>query len=232
MSDLSFETYKSDLKTYFDKTASRQWVQLTSNSPVSKIRETVRNGRKAMQQVLLGYLPIDLTGCRILDAGCGTGMLAIECARRGADVIAIDISPSLVAEAEKRMPMIEGAGTITWLAGDMADPTLGRFDYVIAMDSVIHYPLDVIADLIEGWAERTERAVLVTYAPSNPMLLMMKAVGKLFPRKDRSPRINPISEKRLSGALNARLGDAIALGRTDRISTGFYKSQALEVMKK
>ena len=39
----------------------------------------------------------DLSGRRVLDAGCGTGTLAIELARRGAEVVAIDISPTLVA---------------------------------------------------------------------------------------------------------------------------------------
>ena len=91
MTEVSYETRRSELKTYFDRTAKDNWVALTSNSPVSRIRQTVRAGREEMRNTLLNWLPEDLRGARLLDAGCGTGMLSIEAARRGADVVAIDI---------------------------------------------------------------------------------------------------------------------------------------------
>ncbi|MFX6218458.1 methyltransferase domain-containing protein, partial [Acinetobacter baumannii] len=73
---------------------------------------------------------------RLLDAGCGTGALAVEAARRGADVVAIDVAGSLVSIAQTRAP----AGLkIDWRVGDMLDPALGQFDHVVAMDSLIHY---------------------------------------------------------------------------------------------
>ena len=193
-------------------------------------RETVRNGRKAGNR----FYPVICLRPKRLSILMRD--VAQACWRLNAHG-AVRMWLRLIFPPPRRKKNAcrsSGAGkvTITWLAGDMADASLGHFDYVIAMDSVIHYPLDVIADLIEGWAERTKRAVIVTYAPSNPLLLTMKAVGKIFPRQDRSPRINPISEKRLSEALHACLGDQIMLGRTERVSTGFYKSQALEVMRK
>jgi magnesium-protoporphyrin O-methyltransferase len=71
---------------------------------VGRIRATVRAGRDRMRATLLSWLPADLRGRRILDAGCGTGALAIEAARRGAEVVAIDLSPTLVALARERLP--------------------------------------------------------------------------------------------------------------------------------
>ena len=44
----------------------------------------------------------------MLDAGCGTGALAIEAARRGAEVLAIDLSPTLVDLARERAPAHAG----------------------------------------------------------------------------------------------------------------------------
>ena len=35
----------SRIETYFDQTATRAWERLTSDAPVSRIRETVRRGR-------------------------------------------------------------------------------------------------------------------------------------------------------------------------------------------
>ena len=81
-----------EIEHYFDRTAADTWARLTSDAPVGRIRATVRAGRDRMRATLLSWLPEDLHGRRILDAGCGTGALAIEAARRGADVVAIDLS--------------------------------------------------------------------------------------------------------------------------------------------
>ena len=107
-----------------------------------------------MRDTLLSWLPADMTGLRLLDAGCGTGALAVEAARRGATVVAIDVAGSLVDVARDRAP----AGlTIDWRVGDMLDPALGRFDHVVAMDSLIHYRAFDIVDVVCG-AGRAHRA--------------------------------------------------------------------------
>jgi magnesium-protoporphyrin O-methyltransferase len=93
---------RGELETYFDRTASAAWAKLTSDAPVSGIRATVRAGRDAIRTQLLDWLPEDLSGRRILDAGCGAGQFAIEAASRGAEVVAVDLSPTLVSLAEER----------------------------------------------------------------------------------------------------------------------------------
>lgn len=50
---------------------------------------------------VLGLLG-DVAGRRILDAGCGSGVYAVELQRRGADVIALDSSVKLVQRARRR----------------------------------------------------------------------------------------------------------------------------------
>ncbi len=86
---------------YFDRTAVDAWKRLTSDAPVNRIRATVRAGRDEMRNTMLSWLPDDLRGKRVLDAGCGTGALSVEAARRGAHVIAIDLSPTLVEHARE-----------------------------------------------------------------------------------------------------------------------------------
>ena len=75
---------RGELETYFDRTAVDAWAKLTSDAPVGRIRATVRAGRDEMRDTLLSWLPQNMSGARLLDAGCGTGALAIEAARRGA----------------------------------------------------------------------------------------------------------------------------------------------------
>lgn len=221
----TYQGSRDALEVYFDRTARAQWTALTSDEKVSRIRETVRAGRDRMRATLLSWLPDDMKGQRLLDAGCGTGALAVEAARRGAEVVAIDVAGGLVSVAQARAPR---GLAIDWRVGDMADPALGQFDHVVAMDSLIHYrPQDKVAALA-ALTTRTSGSVLFTFAPGTLLLNALFGVGKMFPRSDRSPAIVPVSENRLRQLLLAAT-QTHNPARTRRISAGFYTSQALEL---
>ena len=233
MTSTTYATRRGQLTTYFDRTAVEAWSRLTSDAPVSRIRATVRAGRDAMRGTLLSWLPADMRGMRLLDAGCGTGALAVEAARRGADVTAIDVSPTLVGLARDRMPAIAGAGRVDFRVGDMLDPWLGRFDHVVAMDSLIHYGAPDIVRALAELSLRTDGSIVFTVAPRTVLLTAMHAAGRLFPRGDRAPAIVPITER----GLRARIArepslNRFALGRTRRVNSGFYLSNALELVRR
>ena len=65
------------------------------------------------------------------------------------------------------------------------------------MDSLIHYRPADICRIMAGLAARTDEALLVTFAPKTPALAVMHAVGRLFPRGDRAPAIEPVAEQKL-----------------------------------
>ncbi|MEO0771917.1 MAG: magnesium protoporphyrin IX methyltransferase, partial [Pseudomonadota bacterium] len=197
---MSYDRTLASVETYFDKTATRTWERLTSDAPVSKIRQTVREGRDAMRAQLLSRLPEDLHGLRVLDAGCGAGQMTAELAARGADVVAVDISPSLIDIARKRLPAKLGK-RVTFASGDMLSDRLGRFDHVIAMDSLIYYDADDLAAALDALASRTRGSVVFTVAPRTPLLMAMWRVGKLFPRSDRSPTMVPHTAAGIANAL-------------------------------
>jgi magnesium-protoporphyrin O-methyltransferase len=232
MASLTYLHRRDELRTYFDRTAVEAWRRLTSNDPVGRIRATVRAGRDEMRSVLIAWLPQDLRGARVLDAGCGAGALAVELAKRGAEVVAVDISPSLVKLARERAPAQLGGGFVDWRVGDMLDPRLGEFDYVVAMDSLIHYDGPDIARVVADLGARTTHGVLFTVAPRTPALTVMHAVGRLFPRGDRAPAIAPISARRLNQLIADQPGlQSWRLARTERVARGFYISQAMEALK-
>ncbi|MEP6020447.1 MAG: magnesium protoporphyrin IX methyltransferase [Paracoccaceae bacterium] len=218
---MSYEATRSRVETYFDQTATRTWERLTSDAPVSGIRATVRAGRDRMRDVLTKQLPQDLRGARILDAGCGTGALSFELAERGADVVGVDISPQLIEIAQKRRPM-HVAGSLTLAAGDMLDPKLGRFDHIVAMDSLIYYTAQDIGRILDGLAPRLSGNMTFTVAPRTPLLMMMWRAGKLFPRADRSPTMIPHRAAQIAAATTGHLREV------EQVSSGFYISQALE----
>jgi magnesium-protoporphyrin O-methyltransferase len=223
---------RGQIETYFDRTAAQAWARLTSDAPLGRVRASVRRGRDNMRELLLSWLPDDLRGMRVLDAGCGTGTFAVAAAQRGARVLAIDLSPTLVDLARERHGATHGEGAIDFRSGDMLDPALGSFDYVIGMDSLIHYqPADAVR-VLNGLAQRTRISMIFTFVPSNPLLATMRAAGKLFPRGDRSPAVVPVTESSLR-ALFAK--DDELLGwtclRTQRVASGFYTSQAMQLSR-
>jgi magnesium-protoporphyrin O-methyltransferase len=224
----TFKTRRAELQDYFDRTAFEAWRKLTSDAPVSRIRETVRKGRDDMRSTILSWLPEDLTGRRLLDAGCGTGALAVEAARRGADVVAIDVARGLVDVAAERAPD-EVRTRIDWRAGDMLDPGLGSFDHVVAMDSLIHYATPDMVRSVASLADRARGSVVFTFAPRTALLTAMHLTGRLFPRSDRAPAIIPAPGKRLAAAIGA--ADGVRVGRTHRVACGFYTSEAMEVLR-
>lgn len=63
----------------------------------------------------------------VLDAGCGTGRVAIELARRGLDVVGVDLDAAMLATARAKAP------DLPWIEADLADVELGRTFDVVAM---------------------------------------------------------------------------------------------------
>ena len=227
MSD-SYATRRSEIGAYFDRTAMEAWKRLTSDAPVGRVRATVRAGRDEMRALLLSWLPADLHGARVLDAGCGTGAMAQILAARGADVVAVDLSPQLIAVAQERTPA-DLKNRIVYRAGDMSSPEHGRFDFCVAMDSVIHYERPDMLASLSRLAAITSNSVVFTYAPRTALLAAMHGVGKLFPRGDRSPAIVPQAPAGFTAALQSATGMRPA--RSQRVSSGFYISQAQEITR-
>ncbi|MEO0356807.1 MAG: magnesium protoporphyrin IX methyltransferase [Pseudomonadota bacterium] len=223
---MNYSSTLSRVETYFDQTATKTWEQLTSTAPVSKVRETVRKGRDEMRALMLSRLPIDLSGQRVLDAGCGTGLMTEELARRGAQVTAIDISPNLIDIARKRIP-VDLQSQIDFRDGDMLDAGLGQFNHVIAMDSLIYYTADDIGQALTELSPRVSGKIIFTVAPRTPFLMLFWYAGKLFPKKDRSPVMIPHKKTPIARAAHAA-GARGKLRQIKRISSGFYTSQALE----
>jgi len=88
----------------------------------------------------------------VLDAGCGTGRVAIELARRGFEVVGVDLDPAMLAQARAKAPDLPwvqadlatvdvstGAGTAFGHAADTASghPAGGGFDVVVLAGNVM-----------------------------------------------------------------------------------------------
>lgn len=93
----------------------------------------------------------------VADVGCGTGATSRMLADFGLDVLGIDLSPNMVAEARRRNP------DLNFQVGSMTDMDLddGRLDGICAWYSVIHVPDELVPHVFSefrrvlrpgGWA--------------------------------------------------------------------------------
>jgi SAM-dependent methyltransferase len=70
----------------------------------------------------------------VLDAGCGTGRVGIELARRGIDVVGVDADPDMIAAARAKAP------ELPWTVADLAELDLSRrFAVVLLAGNVVPY---------------------------------------------------------------------------------------------
>ena len=77
----------------------------------------------------------------ILDLGCGTGRHSVELARRGYQVVGVDLSEGMLERARRRAKA-EGVSGTTFLLGDVQNVQLNRqFDAVLSMFAVVGYQI-------------------------------------------------------------------------------------------
>jgi magnesium-protoporphyrin O-methyltransferase len=223
----SFIKTRDKLETYFDETALKAWEVLTTDTPVSGIRAKVRAGRDEMKNVLLSLFPDNLDGARILDAGCGTGLITTELAQRGANVFAVDISASLIEVAQSRLPK-DLIDRVEFKVGDMLTKEYGNFDYVVAMDSLIHYQHSDIIAALDVLEKRTKAGIFFTIAPETLFLSTLLMLGKILPKSDRSPKISPTTFTKLQSEFEKK-GELSGkcLSRVKTVKASFYVSEAI-----
>ena len=215
---------RARLENYFNEVSSDAWDKLTSNEPVSYVRQLVREGREKMQEAIMQKLPQDLQGARILDAGCGTGVLSRMLDERRAEVVSVDISDKLIEVAKNRS---RSHRNIEYFAGDMKEKSFGNFDYIIAMDSLIHYSTDDVVSSIAEFSKRANNSVLFTVIPSTFALRTKLRLGKYFPKSERSPEVVPIGWGQLHQLEDLKIN--AALKKIKRIKSFFYVSEAWEL---
>lgn len=116
------------------------------------------------------YLRPD-SGATVLDLGCGVGRWSRLAARRGASVVGVDLSPTMVAESRRRAFKADLADRCRFLAADISNVRLGEtFDLVVAV-TVLQHILDErrLAEAISNIRRHLSpggRAVILEAAPS------------------------------------------------------------------
>lgn len=113
-------------------------------------------------------------GLKLLDLGCGDGTTALPAARRGADVLGIDIAANLVAAGHRRA-MIEGLGNCRFQQGDasnLVDVETDSADLVVSIFGAMFAPrpFDVASEMVRV-TKPGGRIVMGNWIPGDPTLV-------------------------------------------------------------
>jgi SAM-dependent methyltransferase len=86
---------------------------------------------------LVGFLLAQTGGHRVLDAGCGTGRVAVELSRRGVSVAAVDADPLMLDAAREKAPQLSWARCDLADGKDLARVSPGPFDLILLAGNVM-----------------------------------------------------------------------------------------------
>ncbi len=219
-SDAPIQGYKAQLRDYFNGVGFARWSAIYGDAELSRIRRTIRAGHQQMLATLHGWLAqANLPhGAHILDAGCGTGILAVTLAQQGYTVTAVDIAPHMVHAATERAAAAGVAEQISFYTDDL-EHIGGQYDAVICLDVLIHYPPELFTPMLHHLASLSRGPLYFTHAPYNHLLAALHWLGGQFPQNHRRTTIQMIPDAHVTAAL---AGAGMRQQHVANISSGFY----------
>ena len=122
-------------------------------------------------------------GERVLDVACGAGNTALMARARGAAVTGLDLTPELLAVAQKRA-VEEGYGDITWKVGDAEDLPFpdGTFDVVVSSCGLMFAPdQQKVADEVARVTKRDGRIAIQAWTREGGVGRMFAVTGAYVP---------------------------------------------------
>jgi SAM-dependent methyltransferase len=130
----------------------------------------------------------DIRGLTVLDFGCGTGENSLLLARRGAHVIAVDISEDLIGLARQRLEINGLPGAADFIVGSAHDLPLanGSVDMVVGIAVLHHLDLEQASREVFRVLKDGGRAIFQEPVRDSRVL---RAVRKMIPY--RSPDVSP-----------------------------------------
>lgn len=222
---------KEVVRDYFNQTGFDRWRRIYGETDdVNKVQKKIRQGHQQTIDTVVGWLEEDgnLEELTICDAGCGVGSLTIPLAKAGATISASDISAKMVEEAkEKAEEALEDFSKVDFSVNDLETLT-GKYNTVICLDVLIHYPTEDAAKMIAHLASLAESRIILSFAPKTCLLFVLKKIGEFFPGPSKTTRAYQHKEADIMAILKE---NGFEIERTGMTSISFYYSKILEAVK-
>lgn len=229
---------KEVVREYFNNSGFQRWKKIYGETDeVNKVQRDIRLGHSKTVENVMKMLTDEgsLQGVTVCDAGCGTGCLAIPLAKEGAIVYASDISAAMVSEAEKQakeqlqITNDDQSSPPTMPKFEVSDleSLKGKYDTVICLDVLIHYPQSQADGMIAHLASLAESRLILSFAPKTFYYDLLKRVGELFPGPSKATRAYLHAEADVERALQ-KVGWKIK--ERGLITTQFYFARLVEAV--
>ena len=221
---------KTIVRDYFNSTGFDRWRRIYGDGNVNLVQKDIRVGHQRTVDTVVDWLAADnnLMGLLVCDAGCGVGSLSIPLAQAGAMVYGSDISEKMVGEAQQKSQAVLTYGNQpTFMTQDLAKLS-GKYDTVICLDVLIHYPTEDAAEMIAHLASLADRRLILSFAPKTFGLTILKKIGGLFPGPSKTTRAYQHKEEDIVEILTK---NGFQVARNGMTSTRFYYSRILEAVR-
>lgn len=221
---------KAIVKDYFNATGFDRWRRIYGDGDVNKVQLDIRQGHQQTVDKVLAWLQADdnLSSRTICDAGCGVGSLSIPLAQAGAKVFGSDISEMMVGEAKERATELLGNAEYPQFSVQDLETLSGRYDTVICLDVLIHYPQADADGMIAHLASLADSQLILSFAPKTPFLTVLKKIGSFFPGPSKATRAYLHRE---ADVVKVLTDNGWTIKRKSMTKTRFYFSRLLEAVK-
>jgi magnesium protoporphyrin O-methyltransferase len=220
----------SRVRKYFETSGFSRWTAIYGQGDIPPIWKVIRDGHQRAIDTVTAWTKSD-TGHTALDAGCGTGNLAIELANNGYEVDAFDTSAPMIHFAKyinsgrtKGIPPKFQVGDIASLAGERK-----AYDLVCCLDVLFHYPHEEVVAMLTQLASLSAVKVVGSFAIRTAFNDFWMSVGQRFHAKNRMTKLYLLSYDQVEQILY-RAG--FKMMRTKRIKFFFYDSFVFEAVRR
>jgi magnesium-protoporphyrin O-methyltransferase len=220
----------SRVRKYFETSGFSRWTAIYGAGEIPPIWKVIRDGhQRALDNVVNWVKGDDLHTA--LDAGCGTGNLAISLANHGYEVDAFDISAPMIHFARYINAGRTNGVPPRFMVGDIAalEAQNRQYDLVCCLDVLFHYPYDECADMLRRLSALCSTKFVGSFALRTPLNDFWMKVGERFHSKNRMTRLYMFSYDEVEQILY-RAGFKIT--RTKRIKFFFYDSFVFEAIRR
>jgi magnesium-protoporphyrin O-methyltransferase len=218
------------VQRYFETSGFSRWTAIYGSGDIPPIWKVIRDGHQRALDNVVAWVKHD-ENVSALDAGCGTGNLAIALAENGYEVDAFDVSAPMIHFAKYINSGRTRKTPPSFIVGDIA-AVEGRdrtYDLVCCLDVLFHYPIEEASAMLTRLANLSGNKLVASFALRTAMNDFWMWVGtKFFHRKNRMTKLYMFSLPDIE-AVMARNGFRIT--RTRRVKFFFYDSFVFEAVR-
>jgi magnesium protoporphyrin O-methyltransferase len=226
---LAPSTVAERVHRYFETSGFSRWTAIYGTGDIPPIWKVIRDGHQRALDHVTAWIAGD-ENVTALDAGCGTGNLAIALADQGYEVDAFDVSAPMIHFAKYINSGRTRKTPPTFVVGDIS-AVEGRdrtYDLVCCIDVLFHYPFEEASVMLTRLANLSNGKIVASFALRTMMNDFWMKVGTKFHSKNRMTKLFLFSYDEME-RLMASLGFKIT--RTKRVKFFFYDSFVFEAVR-